>query len=268
MEKYIISKFYKIIVDNETVYIGYTNRSLKQRLREHIKDKEFNSKNVKIELIDTLQFQFTWDYGTIVKYANIVSRKETELIYSEKTYDSIYQKGFQKKPGGTTWSVLKNFVRTNHNNPKFIGLSLPEILNHVEDVRLQSIYLGNFIKHMESLEKTYLKSAISHMLPPERIYLKSFIDHMTSFEKTYLKNFIKTMRPPEKVYLQSFVSNMASPEKAYLNNFIKLIQSKERTYLNNFIKNMEKPEKTYLKSFVQTMYSSEKLYLKNFVRHL
>ena len=40
-QKNIISNFYLIREDNIPVYVGYTNRPVKQRFREHLRDKDF-----------------------------------------------------------------------------------------------------------------------------------------------------------------------------------------------------------------------------------
>ena len=97
----IISNFYLIREDNKPTYVGYTNRPVKQRFREHIKEKDFAG-DATVEEIDSLSFPFTWDINIINQYAQEVSDRETELIYQYNTQGSIWQKGINGNIGGQT----------------------------------------------------------------------------------------------------------------------------------------------------------------------
>ena len=56
----IVSSFYVIKIDDNPIYVGYTNRSLKTWFREHRESKGLPS-SATIELIDTMSFDLTWD---------------------------------------------------------------------------------------------------------------------------------------------------------------------------------------------------------------
>lgn len=79
----IKSRFYVITGDDEPIYVGYTNRTIKQHFREHLKDKDFSDYDfVEVaELKDyEKDFDFTWNYLTIQKDAAIVDSVERYLI--------------------------------------------------------------------------------------------------------------------------------------------------------------------------------------------
>ena len=78
--KALKSNFYLIRVDNTPVYIGYTNRPIKTRFREHLHDKDFGDGKVTQESLGSMSFDFTWDINLINQYAKEVSDRETELI--------------------------------------------------------------------------------------------------------------------------------------------------------------------------------------------
>ena len=64
----ITSRFYAIYGDGRPIYVGYTNRTVKKRFREHCQDKDFsNYDNVYVkELVDEkLSFNFTRLRGEI-----------------------------------------------------------------------------------------------------------------------------------------------------------------------------------------------------------
>ena len=50
----ITSRFYVIYGDYDPIYVGYTNRTVRQRFREHKEDKDFSEyDNVEVkELVD------------------------------------------------------------------------------------------------------------------------------------------------------------------------------------------------------------------------
>ena len=86
--KALKSNFYLIRVGNKPVYVGYTNRPIKTRFREHLHDKDFGDGEVTVEELDNLAFPFTWDITLINQYAKEVSTRENELIYQHHTQDS------------------------------------------------------------------------------------------------------------------------------------------------------------------------------------
>ena len=69
----IISNFYLIRLDGEPVYVGYTNRPIKQRFSEHKHDKDFGEGEVTLDNLGMLKYDFTWDMEIINSYATEVS---------------------------------------------------------------------------------------------------------------------------------------------------------------------------------------------------
>lgn len=119
----ITSRFYVIYGDGIPIYVGYTNRTVKQRFAEHKEDKDFSDyEDVHVEELkeEKLVFEFTWDYEQTCKNADEVSLREGKLIQKFDTQDSIYQKA---DGGGQTWASEKGFVKYNRNSPKFRGMS-------------------------------------------------------------------------------------------------------------------------------------------------
>ncbi len=264
-KKYIISNFYRILVDDKPVYVGYTNRTVKQRFKEHLMDKEFDSENVTVEQIDKLEFEFTWNYQKILEYSDIVSQRETELIIAQKTKNSIYQKGLGEKLGGSTWTNIKWFVKTNKDNPKYKDLSENEILSEIEKYRSNKSYIYNFISHMTNPNVIYLRHFINGMHDSDTVYLRSFISHMDSSDTVYLKHFINNMIIDDKRYLKDFINHMINSEKRYLQNFIHDMSIHDKKYLKDFVSHMISSDKKYLQCFVSGMVHRDKTYLRNFI---
>ena len=125
--KKIISRFYLITIDNKPVYVGYTNRTIKQRFREHIKEKDL-PEGTEIKQIDKLEFDFTWDIVQVNENAKLVSDRESRLIDEYNTKDSIYQKGLGNTQGGRTWVNVKAFVHSNKDNPQYKRMDSQELL--------------------------------------------------------------------------------------------------------------------------------------------
>lgn len=260
--------FYEILVDDKPVYVGYTNRSIRERFNEHLRDKEFDSDNVTIKFLDKLSFDFTWDYNVISKYADLVSQKETDLIIQEKTSQSHYQKGFNNKKGGTTWTHIKWFVKTNRNNPKFQNLSEKEILHEIDQYNVDKKYLSHFIDHMQDPDRAYLSGFVSHMKNPDRAYLLNFVTSMKNPDRVYLSNFINNMQDPDRTYLSHFIEHMKDPDRAYLSNFVNSMKNPDRVYLSHFVNHMQNPDRIYLAQFVNSMKNPDKVYLSSFVNHM
>lgn len=257
--------FYEILVDDKPVYVGYTNRSIRERFNEHLRDKEFDSDNVTIKFLDKLSFDFTWDYNVISKYADLVSQKETDLIIQEKTSQSHYQKGFNNKKGGTTWTYIKWFVKTNRNNPKFQNLSEKEILHEIDQYKVDKKYLSHFIDHMQDPDRAYLSTFVNGMQDPDRKYLSHFVSHMQDPDRAYLSDFVNSMKNPDRAYLSHFVNDMKNPDRTYLSHFVSHMQDPDRIYLSTFVNGMKDPDRAYLSSFVNHMKNPDRVYLSSFV---
>lgn len=213
----LVSRFYLITLRGQPVYVGYTNRPIKQRFAEHKRDKDFGDVKPEIQLLDTWSFDFSWDISVINGYAKQVDDRERELIVEYNTQDSIYQKAIG---GGQTWADVKHFVRTNHDNPKFTGLVNEEILTLITRENITRRYMKNFVNHMDDPVAIYMGSFVSRMDDPGAIYMKDFVSRMDDPVAIYMKNFVHNMGDPVAIYMKNFVSRMNDPMAIYMKNFI------------------------------------------------
>ena len=264
----IVSNFYLIKVGGKPSYVGYTNRPIKARFKEHKKDKDFGDELVTLESLGKLEYDFTWNMELINSYAKEVSDKETELILEYNTQDSIWQKGTSGNLGGQTWANVKYFIRTNRDNPKFRKLSEEAILAYLEEGARANRYIGNFVNHMNLPEARYMSSFVCNMNLPEPIYMSSFVNHMNLPETTYMSNFVNNMNLPEARYISSFVGTMNLPEVIYMKSFVSTMNLPEVTYMKSFVNHMNLRETTYMSNFVSTMNLPETNYMKSFVNHM
>lgn len=214
----IKSKFYLIRGDGEPIYVGFTNRPIKQRFLEHRAGKNFSDYDeITIEKLAELDYEFTWDEDILYENANEVSSYEARLVLEYGTQDSKFQKAIG---GGQVWSYEKWFVRTNKDNPKFVGMSGTQIEEWIGDERAIDRYLKNFVNRMMDLVDIYLGSFVNHMKDPVDRYLSDFVGHMYDPVDVYLGSFVGTMKDPIDVYLGNFVNHMHEPADQYLINFV------------------------------------------------
>lgn len=169
----IKSKFYLIRGDGEPIYVGFTNRPIKQRFSEHKTDKDFSAyEEITIEKIDELNYEFTWNEDILYRNASEVSVRENQLVEAYGTQDSKYQKAVG---GGVVWNYEKYFVRRNQNNPKFLGMSGTEIEEWIglQNDRLQKLrsYISSTIPKHRRKQKNYIR----HTVPVYLIKQKSYI---------------------------------------------------------------------------------------------
>ena len=279
----IVSNFYLIKVEGEPSYVGYTNRPVKTRLGEHLRDKDFGDDLVELESLGSLEYDFTWDENLINSYAKEVSDRETELILEYDTKDTIWQKGTSGNLGGQTWANVKYFIRTNRDNPKFRGLPEEAILAYLETSDRVSRYMKNFVHDMDDPVAIYMKHFVSNMGDPVAIYLKNFVGgmadpvsrYMKDFVKTmddpvasYIKNFVHHMDDPVAIYMKHFVSNMGDPVAIYMKNFVSTMDDPVASYMKNFVHDMDDPVAIYMKNFVSNMDDPVAIYMKNFVGNM
>ena len=216
----IISRFYLITIDNKPVYVGYTNRTVKQRFREHIKDKNL-SEGAEVKQIDKLEFDFTWDINKVNDNADLVSKIENELILKYKTQDSVYQKGLSNKLGGQTWANIKGFVYSNRDNPKYREMSGQELLDYLDSYRKRMYKLSYFINRCDDPRKSKLSHFISNYQDPRIYKLNDFINAGKRDDRiSKLHNFINHYQDPRLDRLRNFVCNFQDPRKLKLSNFI------------------------------------------------
>lgn len=251
-QKNIISNFYLIREDNNPVYVGYTNRPVKQRFREHIKEKEFTG-NVTVEEIDSMTFSFTWDINTINQYAQEVSDMETILIKKYGTGDSVWQKGINGRVGGQAWANVKYFVTTNKDNPKFRGVDESEILAYLDSDRVIKIYMQNFVNNIEDPVKIYMNHFVGNANEPVKDYMNHFVRTINDLVKLYMSNFVNNANEPVKLYMRDFVGHINDPIKIYMGNFVNTIGDPVKIYMKSFVNHIEDPVKIYMKNFVVNM---------------
>ena len=261
----IVSNFYLIKVGGKPSYVGYTNRPIEIRFREHLRDKDFGDELIELDNLGSLEYDFTWNEELVSLYAREVSTKETELILEYGTQDSIWQKGASGNLGGQTWSDIKHFVRTNQDSPKFKFLPEDTVLAYLNEYAMLSTYIGNFVNHMNLSETVYMQNFVNNMNLPETSYISSFVNHMNLPEARYIGDFINTMKLPEAKYMSSFVSTMKLPEAKYMSSFVSTMELPETSYIKNFVNNMNLPETIYMHSFVSTMKLPETRYISDFV---
>jgi len=262
----IKSKFYLIRGDGEPIYVGFTNRPIKQRFSEHKADKDFSDyEEITIEKIDELDYEFTWDEDILYKNANEVSVRENQLIIKYGTQDSRYQKA---SGGGQVWNYEKWFVRTNKDNPKFKDMSGDEIEDWIGDEQAVDRYLSGFVNHMKEDIGRYLSDFINNMKDPVSAYLSNFVNHMKDPVSDYLSNFVNNMKGPVDVYLIHFVNDMKDSIDRYLKDFVGSIRESVDQYLKNFVNHMRDPTSVYLSNFVNCMYEPADKYLINFVGNM
>lgn len=234
----IISRFYVIYGDDKPIYVGYTNRSLKVRLAEHKKQKDFSSYQViKIKQIDTLSYDFTWDMNIIESYANQVAQHEGELIQKYQTQNSIYQKADH---GGQTWANIKGFIITNKNNPKYQKMNQSEILQAIDLHRYRKYQLSKFLVQIDDKNK---------------FKIKMFIYHLDKPNQQKLANFIRILDDPNQRKLANFIGNINSHNQRQIFNFVnKITQSENKRKIKAFVTNFRTQNEKHLKNFINNLH--------------
>ena len=265
----IISRFYLITIDNKPVYVGYTNRTVKQRFREHIKDKDL-PEGAEVKQIDKLKFDFTWDINKVNDNANLVSKRENELILKYKTQDSVYQKGLSDKLG-----------YNNKDNPKYNGMNSHELLVYLDSYRKRIIKLKNFISGYRDPRISKLKNFIGgykdHKLDklqgfinnsykdPRISKLKGFIGSYKDPRIDKIQVFINSYKDPRIDRLKGFISNYHDPRLTKLKGFISSYKDHRLTKLSNFINHYKDPRMYKLQVFVSSYKDPRLLRLYNFI---
>ena len=263
--KALKSNFYLIRVNNTPVYIGYTNRPIKTRFREHLRDKDFGDGEVTQESLGSMPFDFTWDINLINQYAKEVSDRETSLIAEYETGDSVWQKGTSGRAGGQTWSDIKHFVMTNKNNPKFKNMSEEVILELVEYQHKMIKHLKSVINSTKPLEDIRLKNVINHTKPLEDTRLKSVINSTKPLEDTRLKHVISNTKPLEDIRLKNVINHTKPLEDIRLKNVITSTKPLEDTRLKSVISNTKPLEDRRLKSVITSTKPLEEIRLNNVI---
>ena len=230
----IVSRFYLITLDNKNIYVGYTNRPIKERFREHVKDKEL-PKEATVKQIDKLEFEFTWDMAQVNENAKLVSKRENELIAEYGTGSSKYQKGLRDNLGGQTWASVKAFVHSNKDNPQYAGMDSQELLAYLDNYRKRLNKLHGFIGSYKDPRLKKLSNFISRYKDPRLTKLSSFISNYKDPRLDKLRDFIGNYKDPRLSKLSHFVSNYKDPRLDKLHGFITNYKDYRLKKLSNFI---------------------------------
>ena len=173
----ITSRFYVIYGDGNPIYVGYTNRTVRQRFTEHKESKDFSAyKKVQVKELkkEKLTYDFTWDYGQICKNADEVSLREAQLVQKYNTQKSVFQKA---DGGGQTWASEKYFVKSNKNNPRFTGLSGEEIKRLLGRDKRIALWLSSFVNDQRPMKEFWLRSFVGNQSPMKEVWLHNFVSH-------------------------------------------------------------------------------------------
>ena len=279
----IVSRFYVIYGDYEPIYVGYTNRTVKQRFKEHEKDKDFSDyENVEVkELIkEKLSFDFTWDYEQTCRNADEVSLREGRLVQQYGTQDSVFQRAIG---GGQTWASEKWFVESNKDNPKFVGMSGTEIKIRIKKEKAISLDIHNFVSNMKTQSQVDIYNFVNHMKYQYRADIYGFVNHMKSQYRVDVCSFVSNMNYHCQIDIGSFVNSMDSQYQIDIRNFINNMESRYQIDISNFgnhikpqyqvdigvLVNSMKPQyKIDIGSFINTMKPQYQIDISHFVSHM
>ena len=249
MKGKIVSRFYLITLADKNIYVGYTNRPIKERFREHVKDKEL-PKEATVKQIDKLEFEFTWDMVQVNENAKLVSKRENELIAEYGTSSSVYQKGLRDNLGGQTWASVKAFVHSNKDNPQYAGMDSQELLAYLDNYRKRMKKLSNFITNYRDPRLTKLHNFIIHYQDPRLSKLSSFISHYKDPRLSKLSAFIGSYKDPRINKLANFISHYQDPRLTKLSNFVTNYKDPRFIKLSNFITHYQDPRRIKLSTFI------------------
>ena len=235
----IKSRFYVIYGDYKPIYVGYTNRTVKQRFQEHKRSKDFSDydlvevKELKDQL---LSFDFTWNYEQTCKNAQIVSDREASLVNKYNTQDSCYQKA---DGGGQTWAIEKWFVKSNKDNPRFAGLSGTEIKSQIETERAISEDITSFVNHMRPQYQVDITSFVNHMRPQYQVDISTFVNDMKLQYQSDISHFVNDMKLQYQSDISHFVSTMKPQYQVDIHSFVSTMKPQYQVDIHNFVNNMK-----------------------------
>ena len=262
----IVSRFYLITLDNKNIYVGYTNRPIKERFREHVKDKEL-PKEATVKQIDKLEFDFTWDMVQVNENAKRVSKRESRLIDEYNTKDSKYQKGLRDNLGGQTWADVKAFVHSNKDNPQYTGMDSQELLAYLDSYHKRMRKLSNFITHYKDPRLYKLQTFISNYKDPRLYSLSTFISRYKDPRLDKLRDFIGSYRDPRLTKLRNFITNYRDPRLNKLSAFISVYKDYRINKLSNFISHYRDYRVQKLSNFISNYKDHRLQKLSTFISH-
>ena len=264
----IRSRFYVIYGDGVPIYVGYTNRTVKQRFAEHKRSKDFSDYDI-VEVRELknqeLSFNFTWDLNVINGDAGIVSKREMYLIQQFNTQNSYFQKAFG---GGQNWSDVKHFVSSNKNNPKFKGMSGSEIKKYLDRQRKMMSMLHSFVGDIKRPFEYNLNHFISDIKRPFEIDLSNFVCSIKRPFEVNLNSFISNIKRPFEANLRDFVGHIKRPFEDNLNIFVNHIKRPFEINLSSFVGDIKRPFEYNLNIFIVCIKRPFEDNLHNFVGHI
>ena len=246
----IKSRFYVIYGDGVPIYVGYTNRTVKQRFREHKEDKDFSDyEDVHVEELkeEKLVYEFTWDYEQTCKNADEVSLREGQLVQKYNTQDSIYQKA---AGGGQTWASEKGFVKSNKDNPKFTGMSTSDIKRLLDRDKRVGTWLHNFVSSQRLGKEVWLSDFVGSQRLGKEAWLSDFVNDQRPGKEVWLSSFVSSQRLGKEVWLSDFVHNQRPGKEVWLNSFVSSQRPGKEVWLSNFVGNQRPGKEVWLSSFV------------------
>ena len=249
MEGKIVSRFYLITLAGDNIYVGYTNRPIKERFREHVKDKEL-PKEATVKQIDKLEFDFTWDMVQVNENAKLVSKRENELIAEYGTGSSKYQKGLRDNLGGQTWASVKAFVHSNKDNPQYRGMDSQELLTYLDSYRKRVAKLASFIGNYKDPRLSKLSNFVRNYCDPRITKLHHFISHYQDPRLDKLSSFISNYKDPRVQKLSNFITSYKDPRLTKLSNFISHYRDPRLDKLSHFVSGYRDPRLDKLHNFI------------------
>jgi len=249
----ITSRFYVIYGDGIPIYVGYTNRTVKQRFKEHKEDKDFSDyEEVHVEELkeEKLVYEFSWDYGQTCKNADEVSLREGQLVQKFGTQDSIYQRALN---GGQTWATEKGFVKSNRNSPKFMGMSGTQIKDRIKIEKEVQVDIGDFVKDMNPQYLVDIHNFVSNMKPQYQVDIGSFVSNMKPQYQVDIGSFVKDMKPQHQVDIGNFVNNMKPQYQVDIGSFVNDMKPQYQVDIGNFVSTMKPQYQVDIGSFVNNM---------------
>ena len=230
----IVSRFYVIYGDDNPIYVGYTNRTVKQRFMAHKRYKDFSSYDkVEVKEVDKLEFYFTWDLDTTYENAKIVSNHETSLINRYGTTDSLYQQGFHNIIGGQTWSYIKWFVRNNKNNPKFNNMTISEISTYISIIEETHLLCEGLVNYYGM--HRYMLHFIGHTQVTNHSYYNHFVSHTSNSTEALITSMIINTRSNTERQVRGLIGKTISSDKKLLLSTVGVTKGVTRSYISKVV---------------------------------
>lgn len=261
----ITSRFYVIYGDGIPIYVGYTNRTVRQRFSEHKKAKDFSDfDEVRVTELkkEKLVYNFTWDYEQTCKNADEVSLREGQLVQEYGTQKSEYQRAFA---GGQTWASEKGFVKSNKDNPKFRGMTGTQIKDRIEAEKEVQVDITNFVSNMKPQYQVDISDFVSTMKPQYQVDIGHFVSDMKPQYQIDIGSFVSNMKPHYQVDISDFVSHMKPQYQVDIGSFVSTMKPQYQVDIGNFVSHMQPQYQVDIHNFVNNMQHQYQVDIHNFV---